>query len=678
MIQKDKLTNEALGVMATMSPSIAGNTSSRLAMAAHHQGQAICPEFPDINRYMVGFEKQLPTFDVVMPVNGLIVGIIKKFPRELGEGAIHTNPLITLIFQCQDTGMYDTLDITTYHSKHRVYGTSYVILPIVNQLRVNHSYVSKGTILARNMAKQYGVFTNGLSVSTANIAMPCTIEDGYGVSESFCNRGALLELPSVTGTWGRDRYPRNLYGKKKYQPFPNIGERVRDDGILFAFCEYDPMFDALEMSESALNCNEIDKVNDILIYAPPGAIVYDIIALSGLGETKSKMQTPAPMAEQAERYINYDRSYYDNILNVYENIQRTNHTKKLNLSPKLIVLIHRAFGDKPNQRKFDKGTLIRRTVDDIPIDEFQVEIKLHHRRVLAPGSKITGQGHGNKGVICKIFPDHERPLDSLGNPIDVVKFLKANVARMNAGLTYDQYEGAAARDLTFWVRENIGVLDFSVIWDRVFALYSAIAHTMAERISKRFTEQDKVNHINDIIANGIYLIIPPDTVTLGLERYDALNAVITPLNDVVSYVNSAGRRVTTKDRVFVGVEQMIILEKSDQNPMAISSGQRQVHGLLAGPNKSMRNRHPTKQQAVKSFSESEVRAWSAFFGPHIMAMMLTMSNSPEAHQMVIIALLNTSSPSRLGKMPRLPKNTSRPLKYVNNLFTVFGLTIRNR
>jgi hypothetical protein len=677
MINKDKVSCETLGVMATVSPGIVYDAASRIAMAAHHLGQAITPADPDINRFMAGFEKQLTTFDIVMPVNGIITGVIRKFPRELGEGAISSNPLITIIFQCQETGKYDTLDITTFHSKHKIYGTRYILEPIVQHLSPRMP-ISKGTVFARNVSKKNGIFANGLSVSVANISDPCTIDDGYGVSRSFCERGALLELPAALGTWGKSRYPLNLYGTKdKYKPFPDIGEAIRADGLVFAFREYDPLFDALDMSVVALSPESVDTIHDILVYTTPYAIVHDIIAVSGIGETKAKPTTPIRMAEQAERYINYDHLYYDNILKIYDDIVRASPTKNLNLSPKLIILISRAYGDRPNHRRLDTGTIIKRTIKDIPIDEYRIEIKLHHRRKLGKGSKITGF-HGNKGVVCKIIEDEDRPIDIAGNYIDVIKYVKSNVARMNAGLTYEQYINAASRDLSVWIRNSINTTDFDTIWSRLYAYYLAVSPVMAERIERRFTDEDKRRHVDHVIADGIYIILPPDACHMGVEMYDAINAVIVPVYDRVSYVNSVGRRVLTKNKIFVGVEQMIILEKTDQNPMAISSGLRQMHGLLAGSNKITKHRHATKHQPVKTFSATETRAWAATIGPRVAADMLLLSNSPEAHKIVVAAIMNSPRPTQLSKLPDLPRDTSRPLRYVNNIFTIFGLPIVNK
>lgn len=664
-----------MGAMALTTPFNRFTSASRNAMLAHHLEQMVPPKHSDIPRTMTGFENQLEAFNITMPVDGTIISVHYKFRRGLDQYAIKENPCITIIFQCQETGTYDTLDITTYHSKHKVYGVKYKISPIVRQLKPGVT-IGKGTILAQSPnVKEGGIYTSGLSCNVTNLSLPGTIEDGYVVSKSFCERGSLLELPSVVGSFGKKLYPLNTYGDEyNFKAYPEIGEKIRDDGLVFAFREYNPLFDAIEMTNKSLM--QIDMIHDFRIYGAAGATVYDIIVESGIGESNAKRNTPPGMAIQSERYINHLREYYNEIIATYDTLHRRD--KNINVSPRLTQLITRAYADQPNnvKTKSSTGGKVRRLYKGIPLDEYRVEIKCARENPLGMGSKLTGL-FGDKGVITAIKDDCDMPMDSDGNVADVVKFAKSAVARMNPGQFVDQYSGAAARDMSKWVRSNYDKIPLSDIWNRLLNFYEAAAPTIFDSLSTHYlNDTDKINHINSIIQSGIYLYISPDSECLDdvSEYVRNIDAVIKPTYGPVTYKDSSGKFVTTKDKVFIGIQQIIILEKTDQHPMAASSGILQHHGLLAGTNKITRNGHPSKVQTVKVFSETEVRLYLATMGP-IMGKALAMANNPDAHKAVVRALIHTSTPTNMDTVDDYTLGNSRPIIFMSSTLEAFGLGI---
>jgi hypothetical protein len=541
---------------------------------------------------------------------------------------------------------------------------------------------------------------------------PTGAEDGFIVSESFCRRGALLELPTITGSWGSKTYPLNTYGTldgKIYRPFPTIGSRIRDDGLVFAFRSYNPKYDALEMGSDRLsNPEEIDTIHDIKVYSTPGAYVYDIEIVSGKDESKQKPNTPTLLAEEAESYIGYTRNYYDGILESYYSFSKDKNS--LVLSDKLTNLVVRALGDIPNARNLNNSGIIRRTIKKVPIDEYVIKIKAYYKRTLHKGSKIAGK-HGNKGVICGFMKDEDRPVDMHGNVVDIIKYEKGIVARMNLGQVYEQYINAASRDLTkditvacfnlyTYLKDNNPryltddilntctnnlTIDFrniiaketiDFLWAKVLAYYEIVSPLMYKACMRIYNDDaGRLNHLEKIVRYGIYLTIPPDNDNINPDIYEKIEALIKPTYGRIHYTNLAGERVKTKVKVFVGHEQFIVLEKSDQQPMAVSSGPLQHHGLLSRSTKVNRNSHAGKVHPVKAVSETEGRMFANFLGMNVVNKMHLLANSPEAHRCLVQALMEAEKPSILPVLD-LPLGSSRARLYVSSIFTGFGLEIK--
>jgi hypothetical protein len=343
---------------------------------------------------MTGFESQLQAFNITMPVDAVVQSVHKRFNPTMGSHSVKESPYITIIYQDQDTGTYDCIHVHSYGSKHAAYGTKYIIQPIVRNIRPGTS-IAAGTILALSPnVKEGGIFTNGVSANIANIALPCTIEDGFGVSESFCKRAALSIMQTYTLSWGKNAYPLNLYGTlTEFKAFPDIGDRIRPDGLVFAIREYNDMFNALEMTDTALMA--IPTEHDTCVYGTPGALVYDVLVESGIGEAMTgKLINISPkMATQAERYVSHIRTYYESILESFHAIEKKD--RNMRLSPALIQLLTRAYADTPNGKySIPKGGKIRRQYGGIPLDEYRVEVKCTHEHRISMGSKLTGL-HGN-------------------------------------------------------------------------------------------------------------------------------------------------------------------------------------------------------------------------------------------------------------------------------------------
>ena len=665
---------EFMGAMATGTPFLSMVSPDRAAMWSHHAEQACSPKHPDIPHILNGLETQMRAFDIRMPTDGIVVSVHNKFRKVFGSDSVNENPRMTIIFRDRETGEFDTLDIYEFATNHRVYGVKYILSDIVAKIRPGFA-ISKNTVLARSPnVLEGGIFSNSISCNVVNLSLPCTIEDGYGVSEDFCERASLLELPSVVGSWGRKTYPLNIYGTPDvFKAYPGVGDRIRDDGLVFAFREYNPKFDASEMTTKALM--DVDTVNDIRIYSQPRAIVYDVTVESGIGESKSKPLTSTPMAAQSEVYIEHLRQYYSDIIRSCEKIQMEERNPRF--SPRLINLVTRAYADQPNsgKQKSNIGGMVRRSHKLIPLDEYRVIIKCRRRLHIAAGSKITGL-MGDKGVVCAVIPNADMPVDKDGNRADVIKFLKGGVARLNPGQFYEIFVNAASRDLAKWIKENINSLDINIIWQRLLSYYQAAAPITYDAVTHSgFTEQHKLQHLETIVQSGIYITIPANSKHLNKDIFKNILQVIQPTYGPVTYTNLLGQRVTTKDNVFIGIQQFIVLEKTDQNPMAIASSPLQIHGLLAGPHKLARNGHPSKQQAAKIISETEGRMFPALMGEIPAANYIALNNNPEAHKALVEEILVSPTPSNINPFLKIERGRSRSVEFIKNTLFSFGLEL---
>lgn len=683
-MHKDLNTVETMGLAAAMSPFLQGDSAVRVQMTSSHRAQALQFKESNLPRTLTCLERQLGeyTFNITMPVNGIIISKHKRYIKGRSEGSIGGTPYITLIYQNQETGEYDLIDIRDTHSRHRVYGTDLIINPIVNTL-VPGQGIAKGTILASNPSvKATGEYAAGLETNVVYMSTPCINEDGYGISESYRRRASPLEMLSYVCSFGKKSYALNTYGdKNNFKPFPDIGDTIRPDGLIFATRTYDEDFDAVDMTPKGLL--DIDLMFDDLIYGTPNAEVYDITVESGIGESRPKTVTPKGLCGQLDKYIHATNMYYDGILNSYKKLCKEN--RSVSLSPELHRLTVRALADKPNENDKSKsnstGGKIRRNYKKVPLDEFRVEVKTRKRKLIDLGAKFTGQ-HGNKGVICRIFPDADMPVDKDGNVADMIGFSKAVVARTNTGQKTEHYVAAASRDLSKRVRRMFDSNgDYEECWDELMRYFGVTSLSQLEQMTTNYTTPTlRRGYVMNVIKDGIYLYSDVTNPLMNKDVVERIKTVISPTIGPVTYRDTTGRMVTTKDDVMVGILDMIILEKTDIHPMASSSGTLQHHGLLSSSNKASRLAHPSKNQTVRAFGETEERLYIATMGGEFVANMLDMSNNPVTHREGIKTIMRAKNPALIKQLVnrrKFPRGNSRVLSYIKHIFLCMGIKMKN-
>lgn len=393
---KERNRLETMGLTATLGSFVNFNSSSRIQMLSSHVGQAIAPAKSDIPRTLTGFESQLAdfTFKVEMPVDGIVKSIHRKYEPGLGYNSIRGNPKTTIIYQNNDDYTFDYIDVVEFDVRHPTFTSRYIINPLVGRLRPG-SCIKAGTILAHSPnVKEGEIYATGMEASVAYLSVPAVIEDGFVISDEFAERSSPLEIGSSVASWGKRVYPVNLYGDaENYKPFPDIGDKIREDGLVFALREYDSKFDAIKRTPRALM--EVDFISDRCMYGIPGAEVYDIHAETGRAEGRPKPVTPSGMETQAMKYINSASKYYAGILNTYDQAVKEMR-RGIVISPELQNLVTRSIADQPNSPKAKAGRnsgIIRRTIKNTPLDEYRVEVKYFKRKEVQPGAKMTDK-HG--------------------------------------------------------------------------------------------------------------------------------------------------------------------------------------------------------------------------------------------------------------------------------------------
>lgn len=383
MVKPNELDPVLLGTGA-LSLLKTTNSSPRVQMFMSHVGQALVIEGATPRRIQTGIEREFGkyTFSVKMPCDGKILRVIHKYPRTIGRDAIAENPKTLIIYEDQYSKEVGIVEITRYHCEHQYFGFPYIVTEEGKRISEG-SYVKKGTILAdspsidKNKNWCYGIESN-----VAMMSVPSIIEDGVVVRRGFLEKLKTKGYESRVGSFGKNKYPLNLYGdKNNYKPFPDIGDRIRPDGLLMAFRTYDDLLGPIDMTPEALM--KVDYVYDKTIFAKAGGKIIDVVVNHDC--EGGFYPTPTEMTGQVDKYNKAARVYYQNIIDTHRKLK-----DPLKITPQFHRLVVEALAYTNNPGNTKAQGKINYCYRRAPLDDYRVELFFEYDIKPNVGFKITG------------------------------------------------------------------------------------------------------------------------------------------------------------------------------------------------------------------------------------------------------------------------------------------------
>jgi hypothetical protein len=667
--QPNELRPEVLST-AGMNPWPGHDSSSRVQMfASSHLSQALVIEGATPRRTLTGVEREFgkATFKIRMPCNATVIKVIEKYPKTHGAGSIKSNPLTIVIYEDNDTRELGILRLPRYSSHHQHFGFKYKYLDAAKSKLYPGGHVARNTVIADSPAiTDDGDYCYGVDTQVAFMSLPGVIEDAVIASRSYLKKLQSRGIESRTASWGKQWYPLNLYGnEEEYKPFPDIGDKIRDDGLLFALRRYDDMLSPVEMTPKALR--EPDYTFDQKVYAVPGATVCDIVVRHD--GRLNPPPTPSGMEHQTERYYNAASHFYDELLKVY-NEQKRLRKDTLRISPDFQQLLGEALMDKPDPAR-DKSTHMYQRV---PLDDWRVEVHFEYNVLPDVGFKLT-DCHGGKGIICSVWDDEDMPVDQWGNRAELIMDGVSTVKRMNLGRMYEHYLNAASAQISNEVRRLYAKSEIKYAWDYVLRYYQICSPMMYEDITSSAYRGSPEYHIQDIVKNGIYLYLPTNNPAVAPDIIRTLRREYPVNLGPVTYRGRSGQMRTTKEPVMIASLYVMLLEKTGVDWSGVASAKLSHHGIPARMTNRDKYSAPGRNQPVRLMGEDEGRLFSATIGPDATAEIMEQSNNPLTHKHIVSNLLHSKTPTNIDVIVDrsvVPRGQSRPIVLVNHMLKSGG------
>ncbi len=660
-----------------------GNDSSpRKAMYTTHLGQALVIDKSTERRIQTGMEREFGkyTFSIKAPCNMEIVRVIERYRQTIGAESIAENPYTIVLYENvedpdREIGM---LEMPKFCSYHQHFGFPYKPTKHASEIRRGAAFPEGTIFLDSPSITENGGYKYGREMNVAFMTIPGVAEDGIVISEDVLQYLKIRTYETRIVEFGNDEFPLNLYGTiGNFKAFPDIGDYIRDDGLLMALREYNEML--APVKQNVYDLMEVDHIFDKSIYAAgPGGRIIDIRVHHD--NSAYNPPTPVGMEIQAAKYDVARRQFYTELLAEYNRLKRE-RGDALKLQPKL----HRLIVEALSVVGESESRIIKMSGKN-PLNDWRIEFVIEYEITPTIGFKLT-DCHGGKGVICKIMKPEDMPVDADGNRADIIMDPNATISRMNLGRLYEQYFNGASRDL---VKRISQVLTPHTVMsapqeltDEQFEILTQYYACYSTRMEHWFRHNriDKRQHLKKILSDGIYLYMPPDNEKEIRGIVKELEVKFPQTYGPVTYVGNSGNRVVTKNPVRIGSLYIMLLEKTGDDWTAVSSGMLQHFGVLAPIPKSLRYAKPSRTQAIRAIGETEARIYASYVGPEITVDILDRNNSVTSHEAVVDSILRAKIPTNIDNSinrKQVPMGNSRPLQIVKHIGQCAGWEFRYR
>lgn len=647
-----------LGLEALMVPFLQFTSSQRASMFASHIVQSLPPDKAEHPYIYTGYESVIGRYDFNQTKRDqdmYIIDVIPRYPENKGAKPLKMNPRSTVIYIGQDDGMahYFHLDRYTkgtdgYGYWNNIYNQNYLKPSVIVPKEINFS--SSPSHLGAN---GYGM---GVNANVVFMTLPDVNNDAFIISDRLAEKLHTYSFSTLVINISPNQVPLNLYGDQEEHKFvPDLGEFVRDDGIL---CGFRTPTDSTFVSDM-MSLSTPYTLHDELYFAPPGSQIVDIDFK--VSATRDRVKTDKALFSQVDKYLDPDKEYLKRIYRAYDYIKKNN----IPLSPEFNTFITDTmaplltYGHKiPNIHSKKNKHSIKLCRGKEKIEFICLEITFATPRSIDNANKISDRV-GGKGVIADIRPLAEMPTDEYGYKADIVVDGQGVQNRMNQSRLY---ESGINRVSMFVQRQALAIRNEKGDAEAVeYVLdYIKMINPAYEELIVRDKARKNPEYFMDTLARaeqkemiGIYIMIPPfwkhinaDLILRLEEKYQVKS---TPLTFYPRDENGKPYKSVTKEAISIGSEYFYLLYTI---PKAKAPGVGYINQFRVPVKPSQHARHQSLIGLTPlRLGEDESRIETMCAGAEAVVRLMGMhANSSEAVKKVSNTLLTVDNPSLIKRI----------------------------
>lgn len=668
-------------------PWVDVNSGPRKVMMAGHLAQALTISGSEERYWQTGTEKRFGehTFAIKAPADITIHKIIKRYPSARTGGNKMRNPQTIVVYVEIESRKVGILDFGDFNLEHQYFGFKYVTTEAYHRIAPGADFPKDTPFLISPSIKPGGGHATGVNLMFATMSHLAVAEDAMMISRSGLKKMSYDVIETRTNSWGQNRFAKNIFGTHdRVKVMQDVGEWIRPDGLLMVTTDYDEESPITSMG--LWDTMMIDSTYDEKLYTRAGeGKVIDIMVYH------DSRSLPNGMNEQIEGYRKLTDDFYLEIMKTYQELQRR-YGNKMVMSDEW----HRLVLEAAAMSEYKLDEVVQLLFHKAPIDDYRVDIKVHYHITPTIGNKATGYA-GDKGIICTVVDDHEMPTNEHGVRVDVLMSPESPVNRQNYGGMYEPFFNQVTREFLVTVRGTIRLtpdeqptkdevlthmdtkpVEYNQVWEDLVRLYGILSPVMYEEYSSSTYNDPKLraSHLAGLFKFPcIHILSPTHRMTPWRAAVEECMKQFPPRITPVWYRGYSGRMVKTELPIQMGHKYFMLLEKTSDDYIAVSSAKIQHLQVLGQVTSGDKHSMPVKSQAVKAVSEAELRIIMSYCGGEVAANLMDQNNSLASHAAIVYAVLDSKTPTNIDRAidrKKIPLGGNRALKLFKHILDTNG------
>lgn len=381
-----KVPVQLMGLASLLNPFLDKISAQRSEMWSGHLPQAQTIMGSEHPRIYSGYESIVGEYEHDTTVRDQDIQITKVIPRfvvDHGMYPVKVNPGYTIVYRgTQDNKIgYFHLNKHTTRSSEYGYANTWLNISQMNE----GNFIPKEMKLCTSPSHEGNKYKMGTNLKVAFMSLPQVTKDAFVISESAAEKLTAVGYEKIAFKILPDQIPLDLYGNEdEYKFFPDVGEHVRDDGIICALRT--PTADTFVSDMTKENLGRVQPLHDTVFCAPAGAEIVDVDIIVN---RKCKVKTPKEIFNQAQKYRSLINGYCTKVWEAYQDAVN----KNLEITPAFNSLVTRCItsllADNIRIPGYAKRAEIILTKKKEPIEFIYVTLTYRYLRRPQRGFKIS-------------------------------------------------------------------------------------------------------------------------------------------------------------------------------------------------------------------------------------------------------------------------------------------------
>ena len=418
------------------------------------------------------------------------------------------------------------------------------------------SIINEDTILQKSLAfDEYNNRCDGVNLNVAYMALDQNMEDSEIFSDAAAEKMVSPLIKPVNIMVNENDIPLNIYGNTEiYKSFPDIGEKIRDDGKLICLRK--------EKKEESFYMQSVDRLREPIMTDEKRVLTGTVVDVDIYCNNPEYLQ---------------DNIYYSQFKLYYDELRRYSSEIVALITPyvangyELSYELQKLFANA--KRVLNRDQYIEK---NRPFSFMTVNITVLEELELNVGDKVTNM-YGSKGVISRIIPQHLMPKMPNGEYVDVILNSSTMYNRENPGQLFELSINHIGRSILEMI--STGVYDENESFDLICDFIECVSPLQAQELKKwgsRLENIDKGFFVQSVMNDGcIRLSTLPISESFTIDKlaamYDRFPVTQCEIEVPVTDSNGNIRYVTARRKMTIGKQYMFRLKQfAEEKFMATS------------------------------------------------------------------------------------------------------------